>query len=149
MTFAYAYNKIEVANQKIVSGAQPVSDALVEDIENNYPNHRFTFSANTFFNDQWNLNFRLTYYGDHWDERGTIAVDSARIDATVYADLELGFQVTENIKIALGGVNITDEFVGEIGAGNANRLSVGLQYPRRSAANYEGGSWYLKGIYSW
>ncbi|MFT5813737.1 MAG: iron complex outermembrane receptor protein, partial [Psychroserpens sp.] len=23
------------------------------------------------------------------------------------------------------------------------RQSVGLQYPRRSAANYEGGSWYL------
>ena len=149
VTFAYAYNKIEVEGQKIVSGSQPVSDALVEDIENNYPNHRFTFSANTIFNDQWDLKFRLTYYGDHWDERGTIAVDSAQIDATVYADVELGFQVTESLKIALGGVNITDEFVGEIGAGNANRLSVGLQYPRRSAANYEGGSWYLKGIYSW
>ncbi len=31
---------------------------------------------------------------------------------------------------------------------NANRLSVGLEYPRRSAANYEGGAWYLRGTYS-
>jgi len=149
VTFAYAFNEIEVAGQRLVNGVPPVGVNTVEDIENNYPNHRFTLASNTLFNDQWNLNFRLSYYGDHWDERGTIAVDSARIDATVYADLELGYQATENLKIALGGVNITDEFVGEVGAANANRLSVGLQYPRRSAANYEGGSWYLKGIYSW
>ena len=44
---------------------------------------------------------------------------------------------------------IFDEFIDEIGPPNANRLSVGLQYPRRTVANYEGGSWYLKGIYSW
>jgi len=95
---------------------------------------------------------RATYYGEHFDERGTIgaAVDpSAKIDSTVYVDLELGFQMTDNLRIALGGTNITDEFINEIGAPNSNRLSVGLQYPRRSAANYEGGSWYLKGIYSW
>ena len=94
---------------------------------------------------------RLTYYGEHYDERGTIgaAVEpSAKIGATIYLDLELGFQATDNLRFALGGVNITDEFVDEIGPPNANRISVGLQYPRRSAANYEGGSWYLKGIYS-
>jgi len=27
-------------------------------------------------------------------------------------------------------------------------MSVGLQYPRRTAANYEGGSWYLRANYS-
>ena len=41
-----------------------------------------------------------------------------------------------------------DEYVDEIGAPNANRMSVGLQYPRRTAANYEGGSWYLRANYS-
>ena len=33
-------------------------------------------------------------------------------------------------------------------ATDAVRLSVGLTYPRRTVANYEGGSWYLKGVYS-
>jgi len=149
ITFAYAYNEITVAGQKQVNGVNPVSAGTVQDIENNYPNSRFTLSANTLFTDQWNLMARATYYGRHYDERGTIGVDSARIDATIYLDLELGFQATENLKIALGGVNVLDEFVGTIGPPQANRLSVGLQYPRRSAANYEGGSWYLKGIYSW
>jgi len=152
LTFAYAYNEIEVGSQRLVNGVPPVSASTVEDIENNYPNHRWTLSSMTHFSDQWDLMARATYYGKHYDERGTItaAVDpSAEVDSTVYIDLELGYQATDNLRIALGGTNVTDEFVNEIGAGNANRLSVGLQYPRRSAANYEGGSWYLKGIYSW
>ena len=156
LTFAYAYNEIEVAGQKPVdvNGVPfiPVSAGTVEDIENNYPQHRWTLSSMTHFGEKWDLMARATYYGSHYDERGTIgaATDpSAEIDSTVYIDLELGFQATDNLRIALGGVNVTDEFIGEIGPPNANRLSVGLQYPRRSAANYEGGSWYLKGIYSW
>jgi iron complex outermembrane receptor protein len=48
----------------------------------------------------------------------------------------------------LGFANMFDEYIDEIDAPNANRQSVGLQYPRRSAANYEGGSWYLAMAYS-
>lgn len=156
ITFAYAYNEIQVAGQRpvIVDGVsiRTVSAGTVEDIENNYPNHRWTLSTMTNFSDKWDLMARATYYGKHYDERGTIndpVAPSAQIDSTVYIDLELGYQATDNLRIALGGTNVTDEFVNEIGASNANRLSVGLQYPRRSAANYEGGSWYLKGVYSW
>ena len=95
---------------------------------------------------------RANFYGEHYDERGRIgaAVDpSALIGSTIYFDLEAGYQINDNMRIVLGGVNVTDEFVDTIGPPNSNRLSVGLQYPRRTVANYEGGSWYLKGIYSW
>jgi iron complex outermembrane receptor protein len=151
LTFAYAFNQISVDGQSLINGIPPVSDGTVEDIENNYPEHRFTLSANTQFTDKLDLMARATYYGEHYDERGTIgaAVDpSAKIGSTIYLDMELGFQATDSLRVALGAVNILDEFVDTIGPPNANRLSVGLQYPRRSAANYEGGSWYLKGIYS-
>lgn len=151
LTFAYAYNQINVDGQKQINGDNPVSGGTVEDIENNYPEHRFTLSANTHFTDQLDLMARATYYGKHYDERGSIgaATDpSAEIGSSIYLDLELGYQATDNLRVALGAVNVLDEFVGEIGPPNANRISVGLQYPRRSAANYEGGSWYLKGIYS-
>ena len=151
LTFAYAFNQIEIDSQKQINGGNPVSDGTVEDIENNYPEHRFTLSANTHFTDRLDLMARATYYGEHWDERGTIgaAVEpSAKVDSTIYLDLELGFQATDSLRIALGGVNILDEFVNEINPPNSNRIGVGLQYPRRSAANYEGGSWYLRGIYA-
>ena len=152
LSLAYSYNKVDVTGQKLVSGIQPVSDALVEDIENNYPEHRFVLTGNWLIGERFNVLGRANYYGKHFDERGTIGAatnPSAEIGSTVYFDLEAGFQVNDNLKVVFGGVNIFDEFIDEIGPPNANRLSVGLQYPRRTAANYEGGSWYLKGIYSW
>jgi outer membrane receptor protein involved in Fe transport len=69
---------------------------------------------------------------------------SASIDRIFYLDLELGYDVSENLRITAGGSNILDKYVDDIDAPNANRMSAGLQYPRRTAANYEGGSWYLR-----
>ena len=172
LTFAYGYNTIEVTGQKLINGVAPVNPGLVEDIENNYPEHRFVLTGNTHFNDRLNLLARINYYGEHFDERGTIAGSpdaadptfntgkSLEIGTTIYVDLELGYQVTDNWRIALGGVNVFDEFIDEIGtappagcptcsAEFSNRISVGLQYPRRTVANYEGGSWYLRAAYNW
>lgn len=152
VTFAYAHNEVDVTGQTPVAGILPVSAATIEDIENNYPEDRFTLSTNTFLNDKVNLLARATYYGSHFDERGTIngplGNRSSEIDAIVYFDVEVGWQATEGLKVVFGAANIFDEFVDEIANDGvfANRQSVGLQYPRRTAANYEGGSWYLKGI---
>ena len=152
LALAYAYNKIEVTGQKTINGVQPVNDGLVEDIENNYPEHRWVLTGNLFLGENFNIMGRLNYYGEHYDERGRIgdpADLSAQIDSTIYLDLEAGWQITDNFRAVVGGTNVTDEFIGTIGPPNANRLSVGLQYPRRTVANYEGGSWYLRGIFSW
>ncbi|MCH2190039.1 MAG: TonB-dependent receptor [Gammaproteobacteria bacterium] len=154
VTFAYAHNEIDVTGQTPVQGINPVSDSTIEDIENNYPEDRFTLSTNTFFNENWNLVARATYYGSHFDERGTIngplGNRSSEIDSIVYFDLELGWQVNDALRVVFGGSNVFDSYVDEIENDGvfANRQSVGLQYPRRTAANYEGGSWYLKGIYN-
>ncbi len=136
-----------MVGQSPVGGVNPVSASTIEDIENNYPSERFVFTANTELADAWNLLFRVNYYGEHFDERGTIGAavsPSAEIGATSYVDLELGVDLNDNVRLALGAANVFDEFVDELDEPFANRQSVGLQYPRRSAANYEGGSLYLK-----
>lgn len=155
IAFAYGYNKIEVTGVRQVNGEPPVSPSTVEDIENNFPNHRFVLTTNTNFGDDWNLMVRANFYGSHYDERGTIAgtsdgnggivdgTQSSEIDSIVYLDAELGYQVNDALRVKLGFSNIFDNYIDEIDAPYANRQSVGLQYPRRSAANYEGGSWYL------
>jgi iron complex outermembrane receptor protein len=152
--FAANYNSFKVTGQRSfnVGGGtvSPVSDATVEDIESNYPKLRFVATANTHFNDKWNLMVRANFYGKHWDERGTqdAAVQPSKlIGETVYFDLELGYQVNDNFRLVAGAANILDSYVEEIGNEYANRLSVGLPYPRRSAANYEGGSWYFRASY--
>jgi iron complex outermembrane receptor protein len=155
LSFAFSHKTIEVVDQAtIVTPAglavTPVSDSTVEDIENNYPENTFVLSANTHFGEGFNFMVRANYYGEHYDERGTINAatnPSAEIDAVVYLDMELGWDVNDNVRVVLGASNIFDEYIDEIDAPFANRQSVGLQYPRRTAANYEGGSWYLRGSY--
>jgi iron complex outermembrane receptor protein len=149
-SIAFNHNTIDVAGQKTINGVKPVSDSLIEDIENNYPENRLVFNTFTNINEQWSLMARLNFYGEHYDERGTIGAatnPSALIDSIIYLDVELGYDMTENLRLTAGGSNIFDEYVDEIGAPNANRMSVGLQYPRRTAANYEGGSWYVRAQY--
>lgn len=151
MSLAYSYNKIDVLSQTQVNGVNPVSDSLVEDIQNNYPHHRWVMTTNTPLSDDVNLMVRANFYGEHYDERGTIGAEtspSALIDHTIFIDAELSYQLTPEFRMVMGVNNLFDEFPDEIGEPNANRLSVGLQYPRRSAANYEGMSWYLGGTYS-
>ena len=154
LTFSYAHNEIDVTGQTPVAGINPVSAATIEDIENNYPEDRFTLTTNTQFNDKLNLMLRANYYGSHFDERGEIngafGNRSAEIDSIIYIDAEVGYQASDKLKLILGASNLFDDYVDEIpdGTGFANRQSVGLQYPRRTAANYEGGSWYLKAIYN-
>ncbi len=155
VSFAYNYNEVDVVGQRAVQTptgpVTPVSDSTVEDIENNFPNERWVLTANTMFGDQWSYMVRANFYGSHYDERGTIGAassPSAKIDSIVYVDMELNYDVNDNLTLTLGGSNVFDEFIDKIGEPNANRLSVGLQYPRRTAANYEGGSWYLRANYA-
>jgi iron complex outermembrane receptor protein len=171
VSFAFSYNQIDVTDQKAVNTPTgsfiPVSDSQVEDIENNYPNQRFVLTANTHFGPQWNLMLRANYYGKHYDERNTIAgtpgtldlgppveivgykAPSAQIDDIIYIDIELGYEITENWKATLGGSNIFDKYVDKLDDPFANRNSVGLPYPRRTAANYEGASYYGRIAYTW
>jgi len=159
LTFAYSYNKVDVTGVAAVTtsdgrSVNPVSDSTIEDIENNYPNSRFTFTTNTQFNDRLSLLLRANYYGEHFDERGTIngtpGNQSAEIGAIIYIDAELGYELSDSTRVVLGASNLFDEFPDEIPDNGifANRQSVGLQFPRRTPVNYEGGSYYLKAVYS-
>jgi iron complex outermembrane receptor protein len=149
-TFAYNYNKIDVVGQANVNGIQPVSDDSVEDIENNYPENRFVATAVTDFDENYQIMLRANFYGEHYDERGTIndsSSPSALTGSVLFFDMEFNYFASEDLTLTAGVSNLFDEYVDEIGDRNANRLSVGLQYPRRTPANYEGGSWYLRAKY--
>ena len=152
LTFVYSYNQIEVTDQKTINGVQPVGDDKVEDIENNYPEQRFVLTGNFLLGEAFNVLARVNYYGDHYDENGRIGAavsPSAKISSSVYLDLEAGWNLNDHWRLVLGAVNVTDEFIDEIGPPNANALSSGLQYTRRSVANYEGGSYYLRASFNW
>jgi iron complex outermembrane recepter protein len=154
LTFAASYTEVEVTGRKSVqppAGGPPqltVNDALVVNIENNYPNERFVLSGNTFFGENLNLLLRINYFGSHLDESGVIGVNKGKVDSIAYVDLDVGYQLNDNWRVNVGAINIFDEFVNELFPPTANSRSSGLPYPRRAAAGYEGGQWYLRGTYS-
>ena len=153
-TIAFNHNEVDVVRQSLVNGVQPVSDAEVEDIEQSYPNNRFTLTADTLLSARWDLVLRLNYYGEHYDERGRIdGVDGGAptklLSSTVFVDAEISFEWSDEMRFTLGASNLFDAYIDVIDAPYANRLNVGLPYARRTAANFEGGSWYLRGSYRW
>ena len=160
LTFAFNYNEIDVTGQREINGRLPVSAADVEDIENSYPNERFVISALTTFTDKVDFMVRASYYGSHYDQNGTVdgPTPSAKISSEVFVDLELGYNFNDNLRLVAGASNVFDTFVDKIrptdtcgsqGLTCANRWSQGMPYARRAAANYEGGSWYVRAGYSW
>ena len=97
---------------------------------------------------------RLNYYDEHYDERGRIGgVDGGAptklLDPTTFIDAELGYNMNENVRLTFGLVNAFDAHIDTIAAPYADRLSVGLPYARRTAANFEGASWYLRSTFAW
>ncbi len=156
LSFAFNYNKYSVRGQKIVNTPDgpvtPVGESTLDDIQNAYPKTRFVLSSNTIFNDNWNFMARANYYGSHVDERGDQggggAGFSTELGASIFFDVEIGYQINDNFKLVAGAANVFNSYVDETGLDNASYRGNGLQYPRWSAANYEGGSWYLKASYT-
>ncbi len=139
-TLAYNYNETEVTDTTLVNGVDPISDQTIFNIEENLPNHRASLSV--FHDmDRWYIVGRVHYYGKHYDERGP----RDKVDATTFVDLEAGWNATDNFTFVLGAANVFDEYPNEIDT----RRSQGLPYPRRTAMGYDGGMYYLRGIYRW
>ena len=150
VTFAYNYNKFSVEGQDEINGQTLVSESDVARIEHSYPRHRFVARIDTAFGD-WDLLVRANYFGKHYDvDKGDITQGtSSPIDPVVFFDVELGYHVSESLKIVAGGSNIFDEYVDRVDPERyENRYANGLPYPRRAAPNFEGGSWYIRTQYT-
>ena len=149
MSFALNINSLEVTKNREIEGKQVVSDESVEHIENDYPGTNFVLMANTRFMEKWNLMGRGRYIGRHYDQGGLAALEESKeIEPALYLDLELGYKAMKNLRVALGANNVLDTYPTKLDEREEGGYSAGLVYPRRSAANWDGGSWYVKGIYT-
>jgi iron complex outermembrane receptor protein len=81
------------------------------DFTNFTPNTRWILTYNHYMGD-WSAMGRASYYGE-WDNCGggsCAAGDVQTYDAVVYLDLEVSYSVTDELKVSLGGRNLTDEY---------------------------------------
>ena len=154
LTVAYNRNNVKVTSQQAVNGVMPVSAASVEDIEESYPRDHITLTSTTSAGTDWSLLVRLNYFGSHYDERGRIggsdgSPPTKKLGSTIFVDMELGYTLYDDWRLVLGAANLLDDYVDRVEPPYANRLDAGLVYARRTATNFEGGSWYARAVYNW
>ena len=68
----------------------------------------------------------------------------------MFVDAELGYTpCPTDWRLVLGAANLFDDYVDRVEPPYANRLAAGLVYARRTATNFEGGSWYVRAVHDW
>lgn len=132
VTVAANYNKTEVDN---VGTLNPINAGRVRALEDLLPNVKGSVSW-THVQDKIRTMVRANYYGG-WDDTGN-GFDG--LSAEVLIDVEVAYQVQENIEIIGGLTNIFDTFPDKnLGAGDFGQL-----YPEASPFGFNGGQWYLR-----
>lgn len=139
VSLAWNNNETEISSFNLVNGVNPISSGTAFNIQNNLPENRFSASYNQSFGD-FGFTARANWYDSAIDERG----QRENISSATMVDIEGRYYLNDNITLVLGANNVFDEFPNEIDT----RRSQGLAYPRRTPIGYDGGMWYLKGIYN-
>ncbi len=139
VSLALNYNETEVTDQKAVGGQLPVSDGVIFNIENNLPKTRLSASVVHDFG-KLSASLRANYYSGTIDERG----DREEVDPAGLLDLELSYEVNDNLTLVGGANNILNTYPTKIDT----RLSQGMPYPRRTPIGYHGGMSYFRAIWT-
>ena len=134
-------NSTEVVTQRQVNGVNPVSDGGVFNIENNLPKLRLTATVAHDISQDLSATARVNFYGETKDERSLME----EVDPVSLVDLELNYNVSNNLNVVFGSNNILNTYPTEIAT---RRMSVGMPYPRRTPIGYHGGMTYLRLMYN-
>ncbi len=106
LTASLNYNKTEFESEV----SQYFNSESTYDFINNTPNTRWIVTYNHYIGDL-SLMGRLSYFGESDNQNGNGAgAQFQEWDAVTFLDVEASYQVTEQIKVMVGGRNITDEY---------------------------------------
>ncbi|UZP73543.1 TonB-dependent receptor [Candidatus Paraluminiphilus aquimaris] len=135
VTFAFNYNETSVDSRGSIN---PISDGRVEALEDQLPNLKGNIAWNHQIGDIRAL-VRANYYGA-W----TSTSNGYSVGSTTMLDVQLAYQVTEELELTFGVDNLFDEYPDR----NPGAGGVGQLYPEDSPFGFNGGSWYVQGRYN-
>jgi iron complex outermembrane receptor protein len=135
LTFAFNYNETDVTDRGSIN---PIDDDRVEALEDQLNNLKGNIAwSHTAGNLRTMV--RANYYGP-W----TSTSNGYSVGATTMVDLQLAYQVNENLEVVVGADNLFDEYPDK----TPNPGGVGQLYPEDSPLGFNGGSWYVQGRYN-
>ncbi len=138
LTFAFNYNETEVPAQYVGDGFLQIDGDRRSALEDQLPNIKGNVAWSHTAGNLRTL-IRANYYGP-W--RSTS--NGYNADATTMIDLQLAYQVNENLEVVVGADNLFDEYPDK----NPGRGGSGQLYPEDSPFGFNGGSWYVQGRYN-
>lgn len=87
------------------------------------------------------FNVRANYYGE-WTDYGAVPAADQTGGAEVLTDVEINYQLTQSVKLALGGENVFNEYPDL--ERRASQTASGIRYMRFAPTGFNGGFWYLR-----
>ncbi len=120
-----------------------ISDTRVRQLEESLPETRFAISA-SHAQGPFLATLRLSWYDEYYEahlDDGSLPING---DDAYLVDLELGYDITANVTVIAGAQNLFDE------KGTKNPWSgiAGAEYAVISPFGFNGGFYYLRGLFS-
>ncbi|XPF94502.1 TonB-dependent receptor plug domain-containing protein [Colwellia sp. RE-S-Sl-9] len=137
LAFNYTDTELDVTNPK-----SPISNANVrKEREDGIPKTRGVL---TYSHSQEALHtmFRINYYGSFYNAQFNDVSLLEKVDPVIITDMEISYDITDNIEVALGAKNIFNVFPDEYSQGRKSGF-LGAIYPLNSPSGFNGGYYYL------
>lgn len=148
MALAFNWTDTEVTDRGL-DGPAPLSLGRARQLEDTIPRTRGNVTFNHYIGNLRGL-VRFNYYGSffecHLDATNDAVPGFCDLPhdggAQFPIDLELGYNLTENVQLIAGAQNVLNSFPDELSAANAG--VAGAQFPPISPAGFNGGFYYFK-----
>lgn len=141
LSFLYNWNKTEVSVDPLTTN---IDDVKIRTLEENLPKNRGSITFN-HSQDDWRALVRLNYFGSFWEVDDTNDAAQGMSEGSAFlVDLEMGYHLTPDIELIVGAQNAFDKYPGLNPYGD----SVGAKYPVTSPYGFNGGFYYLRGVYT-
>ena len=135
ITVAFNYNDTEVTDRGSIN---PISEGRVEALEELLPNVKGNV-AWSHTQGKWRTLLRANYYGG-WKSTS----NGYNVDAATLVDAQVSYQLTDSLELTAGVDNLFDEYPDK----TPNPGGLGQLYPEDSPFGFNGGTWYLQGLYA-
>jgi len=138
LAFNYTNTELDITNHK-----SPISNANVrKEREEGVPKTRGVL---TYSHSQEALNamVRINYYGSFYNAQFNDVSLIEKVAPIVITDVEVSYDITDSVVVALGAKNIFDVFPDEFSEGRTPGF-LGAIYPLNSPAGFNGGHYYVR-----
>lgn len=137
LAFNYTNTELDVTNPK-----SPISNVNVrKEREDGIPKTRGVLSYSRS-QEKLNTILRINYYGSFYNAQFNDVTLIEKVDPVIITDVELSYNITDNLAIALGAKNIFDVYPDEYSEGRTSGL-LGAIYPLNAPSGFNGGHYYL------